>query len=46
MKEFIPKWVDKRKIMIDIPMISIRIKVPKTLCQFERLHELRTSMMI
>ena len=45
-KEFIPKWVDKVKIMIDIPMISISIKVLKTLCRFESSRELRTSMLI
>lgn len=32
MKEFIPKWVDKLEIMIDISIVSISIEVSKTLC--------------
>ncbi len=32
MKGFIPKWVDKLKIMIDITIVSISIEVIKTLC--------------
>ena len=46
MKGFIPKEVDKLKIMNDIPIISISTQVSKTLSRFEISHELRTSMMI